>query len=179
MARTGLHRFYNKITEASYCWYKKSRGKKWHLDKTDGSRLLAETLATEIETVFADETSLVSTEAAVNVKVLSQSECGQNPTNENHEIQPLQEEYPKINPYSPLTATLSVLSRSGEPNSVVCHFVWWVLRVLETKAVSHKRQKGGALAPSMYDIYLAREACVSAAFFDNELLQDLVAYVNT
>lgn len=35
-----------------------------HLDETDGSRLLTEALAAEVESVLADETSLVSAEAA-------------------------------------------------------------------------------------------------------------------
>ena len=35
-----------------------------HFDKTDGSRLFTETLSTKVKTVFADETSLVSTETA-------------------------------------------------------------------------------------------------------------------
>ena len=41
-----------------------------YLGKTDGSRLLAETLAAEIEAVLADETSLMSAEAARLTEVL-------------------------------------------------------------------------------------------------------------
>jgi len=37
---------------------------KSHLDKTDSSRLFTETLSAKVEPVFADETGLVSAEAA-------------------------------------------------------------------------------------------------------------------
>jgi hypothetical protein len=36
-----------------------------YLDESDGGRLFAEALAAEVETVFADETSLVGAETAV------------------------------------------------------------------------------------------------------------------
>ena len=41
-----------------------------HLGETDSSRLLAETLTAEIEAVLANETSLMSAEAAEFIEVL-------------------------------------------------------------------------------------------------------------
>lgn len=42
-----------------------------HLDESDGSRLLTETLTAEVDTVLADETSLVGAEAAVDEEIPS------------------------------------------------------------------------------------------------------------
>lgn len=42
-----------------------------HLEETDSGRLLAEALTAEVEAVFADKTSLVSTHTAMNVDVQS------------------------------------------------------------------------------------------------------------
>lgn len=80
-----------------------------NLDKTDGSRLLAEALTAEIEAILANKASLVGAEAAVNEgdgKYQSRRSRPQRPQG-----------------HAPLTAPLSKLSGTRKPNSVVCHFV--------------------------------------------------------
>ncbi len=64
-----IHRFYLTISTDFYFGLELT-----NLDESDGLRLLAETLTTEIEAVFTDKTSLVSAKAAVNECIQSASE---------------------------------------------------------------------------------------------------------
>lgn len=73
-----------------------------YLDETDGGRLFTEALTAEVESVLADETSLVGAESAGCIAEYRSP--GQDLTG------------------SPLPATLSELPGTREPNSVVGHF---------------------------------------------------------
>lgn len=80
-----------------------------HLEETDGRGLLTEALTAEVEAVLADETSLVGAEAAVKQDTeppltTTSSQCTVDES------------------YAPLTAALSVLAGTREPNGVVGHF---------------------------------------------------------
>lgn len=100
-----------------------------HLDESDGSRLLTEALTAKVDSVFADETSLVGAKAARESRIKGSRSvmmfCFAEPSFPSSPISSPPAAVPPRDRYvrdSPLTATLSVLSWSREPNSVVCHF---------------------------------------------------------
>lgn len=73
-----------------------------HLCETDSSRLFTEALTAKVKTILANETSLVSTQAA-----------------NRYQTKEICAEYLVC---SPLSATLSVFAGAREPNGVVGHF---------------------------------------------------------
>ena len=83
------------------------------LDEPNVRALLTETLTAEVKTVLANETSLVSTEAAAEREIVSIATIP-------HIISGTRASLPWTKNL-PLAAALAKLAGSREPNSVVCH----------------------------------------------------------
>jgi hypothetical protein len=85
-------------------WNGNGKRRASNLGKADSGRLFAETLAAEVKTIFANDTSLMGAQATEEA-----------PKEINWGLKK------RLTVTAPLTRALSVFSGTREPNGVVCH----------------------------------------------------------